>query len=540
MASTDNGNNLQETLYLWVVFVLIHLLITSCQSKSITDQKHPNILFIVADDLGYHDLSCMGSEYYETPNIDKIANQGVVFTNGYATCQVCSPSRASLLTGKFPARHGITDWIGARTGEDWRKSKRFTRLLPPSYVDHLPHEYHTWPEVLKDHGYTTFFAGKWHLGSEGSYPEDHGFDYNQGGYERGGPYTGGFFSPFNNPKMEDHPDEKGMSLSMKLARETAAFVEANRDSQFLAYLSFYAVHAPIQTTQEKWAKYRNKALNSGIADHGFEMERVLPIRKFQDNPVYAGLVEQMDEAVGHVLDVLEANNLSSNTIVVFTSDNGGVASGDDFATSNAPLRGGKGYQWEGGLKVPILVHVPWLGGDGRTDPTPVTGADFYPTILDLLDIPLQPDQHHDGQSFLPLLDGTAGKMTRPLYWHYPHYGNQGGEPSSVILRNDWKLIHYHEDDRKELYHLESDPSEQRDISKDHPDLLAELQAELQDYLQSAGARFATNDPLFHPDSLQKKLDYYLHDLMPRLEQQRLDFLREDWEPNADWWGSKVN
>lgn len=530
---------IRKTPILYSTIALILLCFISCENKASVDQKPPNILFIVADDLGYHDLSCLGSKYYETPNIDKIANKGVVFSNGYATCQVCSPSRASLLSGKFPARHGITDWIGARTGEDWRKSNRFTRLLPPSYVEHLPHEYQIWPEVLKEHGYTTFFAGKWHLGGPGSYPEDHGFDQNQGGYERGGPYTGGFFSPFNNPKMEDHPDEKGMSLSMKLARETAAFIEANRDTQFLAYLSFYAVHAPIQTTQERWAKYRTKAVEIGVADHGYEMERILPIRQYQDNPVYAGLVEQMDDAVGYVLDLLDANDLSSNTIVIFTSDNGGVASGDDFATSNAPLRGGKGYQWEGGLKVPYLVHVPWLGGDGRIDPTPVTGADFYPTILDLLDIPAQPDEHQDGQSILPLLEGNSDKMARPLYWHYPHYGNQGGEPSSVIQRNEWKLIHYLEDGRNELYHLGSDPSEQKDVSQAHSDIASELQIELQDYLRSVGARFPSKDTLFQQDSLQKKLEFYRTELISRLEKQRLDFLREDWEPNADWWGSKV-
>ena len=198
----------------------------------------------------------------------------MLFINGYATCQVCSPSRASLLSGKFPSRHGITDWLGAPTGEDWRRAKRFTKLLPPTYTLHLPHDYNILPEAFKAAGYKTFFAGKWHLGNKGSYPEDHGFEINQGGYERGGPYSGGFFSPFNNPKMKDLEEEVGMSLPMKLAKETTTFIDTNKDTPFFAYLSFYAVHAPIQTNKTKWAKYRKKAEAQGIVDTGFELSLI--------------------------------------------------------------------------------------------------------------------------------------------------------------------------------------------------------------------------------------------------------------------------
>ena len=480
----------------------------------------------------------MGSTYYETPYIDQIAQRGMIFTNGYATCQVCSPSRASLLTGKFPARHGITDWIGAKTDTAWRQAKRFSRLLPPDYIHHLPYADSTLAETLRANGYRTFFAGKWHLGNEGSYPEDHGFDYNEGGYERGGPYSGGYFAPFNNPKMEDEPGEEGMSLSMKLAKETNEFIETHSQEPFLAYLSFYAVHAPIQTTSNKWKRYRDKAAKQGIHPEGFEMERRLPIRKHQDNPVYAGLIEQMDEAVGSVLETLDELNLRENTIVIFTSDNGGVASGDNFSTSNAPLRGGKGYQWEGGIREPFLIDVPWLNLAGQKNDTPVSGTDFYPTLLDLAGIPLLPNQHADGISLAPLLQGKS-IQERPLYWHYPHYGNQGGDPSSVIRLGDWKLIYYWETEQAELYNLIEDPNESNNLAQKHPDKTKALQDQLLNWLNSVNANLPKPDPLYDAIKFQEKQQYYQDTLLKRLENQRKAMLEKDWKPNEDWWGSLV-
>ncbi len=520
-------------------FLIILLFFISCSSsKKQTEQPKPNILFILADDLGYTDLSCMGSNFYETPNIDKIANSGMIFTNGYAACQVCSPSRASLMTGKSPARHGITDWIGAKTGTDWQKAKRYTKSLPPENGDHLPHEYTTLPEVLQSEGYATFFAGKWHLGNEGSHPEDHGFDENQGGYHRGGPYSGGFFSPFNNPKMKDAPEEKGMSLSAKLAKETSAFMTENKDKPFLAYLSFYAVHAPIQTSEDKWNKYRTKAEKQGIAANGFEMERRMPIRKHQDNPVYAGLIEQMDDAVGQVLTTLDQLGLAENTIVIFTSDNGGVASGDNFSTNLAPLRGGKGYQWEGGLRVPYLVRVPWMKHNGKKEETPVIGMDFFPTILDLANIALRPDLHNDGFSLKPILEG--GEIAnRALTWHYPHYGNQGGDPSGVIRKGAYKLIRYYEDGLEELYHLTNDIGEQENVIDKYPAVATALSQTLTKEFADLPVLYPTPDPTFSTDSAQLKYQYYETTLMDRLEKQRKNFLRKDWQPNKDWWGSKV-
>ena len=514
------------------------LLLFACESSTSNQPDQPNIVFILADDLGYHDLSCMGSSYYETPNIDQIAQRGMIFTNGYATCQVCSPSRASLLTGKFPARHGITDWIGAKTDTTWRQANRFTRLLPPDYIHHLPFQDSTLAEVLRANGYRTFFAGKWHLGNEGSYPEDHGFEYNEGGYERGGPYSGGYFAPFNNPKMEDEPGEEGMSLSMKLAKETNQFIESHSKEPFLAYLSFYAVHAPIQTTEAKWNRYRDKAEQQGINSEGFEMERRLPIRKYQDNPIYAGLIEQMDEAVGSVLQTLDQLNLRENTIVIFTSDNGGVASGDNFSTSNSPLRGGKGYQWEGGIREPYLIDVPWFQLNGQENHTPVSGTDFYPTLLELASIPLLPNQHIDGTSLVPLFRNQT-IPERPLYWHYPHYGNQGGDPSSIIRLGDWKLIYYWENQQAELFNLKEDSAETTDVSEKYPEKTKTLKDQLLNWLTSVNANLPKSDPLFDAVKFKEKQKYYRDTLLIQLENRRKAMLEKDWQPNEDWWGSAV-
>jgi arylsulfatase A-like enzyme len=518
-----------------LVFLTSFILLFACnnQEQDSSDSK-PNILFILADDFGYHDMSVMGSEFYETPNIDRIANEGMIFTDGYAACQVCSPSRASIMSGKFPARHGITDWIGARTGEEWRKAGRHNQLLPPEYVHNLPHEYVTLPEALKEVGYKTFFTGKWHIGGKGSWPEDHGFDINKGGWDVGSP-RGGYFAPWENPNLESGPD--GQNLSMRLAEETVDFIKENKDTSFFAYLSFYAVHGPIQTTQEKWAKYRAKAEELGIAETGFEMGHFLPIRQVQDNPVYAGLVEAMDDAVGKVLNALDEMGLDENTIVIFTSDNGGVAAGDAFATSNHPLRAGKGYQFEGGIREPYFIKMPGMEG-GQKNSTPVTGTDFYPTLLELAGADLRPKEHTDGVSLVPLLNGGTIDE-RPLIWHYPHYGNQGGQPSSIIRLGKWKLIHYYEDGREELYNLETDIEETVDLADENPELATELSKQLFEMLNEMGAHYPERDPEWTREAEEKYLEHIVNEVWPRLENQRMRFLSEDFDPGNNWWGSKV-
>lgn len=494
----------------------------------------PNILLILADDLGYHDLGCTGSEYYETPNIDRLAREGTAFTQAYATCQVCSPSRASIMLGQFPARHGITDWIGARTGAAWRESRPHTSHLPPDYAHQLPAGQLTVAEALRAGGYQTFFSGKWHLGGEGSGPEDHGFAKNVGGWDKGSP-IGGFFDPYDNPELPNRLP--GENLSMRLARETKDFITQNEDSSFFAMLSFYAVHAPLETTEERWDRYRQKALENGVAGEGFAMERRLPIRVTQDHPVYAGLVEQMDLAVGLVLDALDSLGLADNTVVVFTSDNGGVASGDAYATSNLPLRGGKGYQWEGGIREPFLLRGPGIAAGEEID-VPVTGADIYPSLLGFADLPGQPGQHLDGRDIRPLLLGESWGE-RPLFWHYPHYGNQGGDPSAIIRRGDWKLIHYWEDDRDELYHLGRDPKEQNDLAATEASRTEEMRRELMNWLSEVGARYPASDDTFDPavaTAWRKRMETTKKE---GLEESRRKMFEAEWEPNADWWDSAL-
>lgn len=501
------------------------------------DSDKPNIIFILADDFGWKDLSCMGSEYYETPNIDRLATQGMLFTNAYAACQVSSPSRASIMTGKYTPRHGITNWIGEWSGEKWRAMGRHNKLLPAPYEMRLAPDEYTLAECMRDHGYTTFIAGKWHLGGEGSWPEDHGFMINKGGWTAGSP-EGGYFTPYANPKLEDGP--AGENLSMRLGKETVEFIKEQQKKKqpFFAYLSFYAVHAPLQTTPENWAYFQEKAERLGIAETGFMVDRTLPVRQTQDHPVYAGLIRQMDDAVGYVLDYVEKMGLDRNTLIIFTSDNGGVTSGDDFATALLPLRGGKGRQWEGGIRVPLLIRCPACETPGSRCDVPVIGTDFYPTILEFAGLSLQPQQHMDGVSILPLLKGDT-IPERPLFWHYPHYGNQGGEPSSMIREGDWKLIYYHEDQRCELYNLAMDISESEPLNIQYPEKVTELKQKLDAWLLETGAKMPVADKQYEPVEEAKIKLRWKTELLEQKEKERIRVLQKDWVPNEDWWGSVV-
>jgi arylsulfatase A-like enzyme len=512
----------------WMMAFVVAVLWSIIPSQVLGDQKPPNVVFILADDLGWRDLSGEGSSFYESPNVDRIAREGMRFTQGYATCQVCSPSRASLMTGKYPARLNITDWIGAAEGEGW---KRNTRLLPATYEHQLPTQDITLAEAFQSAGYKTFFAGKWHLGGEGSFPEDHGFDINVGGHHRGSP-PGGFFSPYDNPKMESGP--KGEYLPLRLGRETSEFIEKHQDEPFFAYLSFYMVHAPLQTTEALWDKYRKKAEGQEKPKFRFIVDRTSPVRQVQDNPLYGGMVEAMDTAVGMVLETLDRLGLEENTIIVFTSDNGGVSAGDGKATSNLPLRGGKGRQWEGGIREPYYIKWPGVAPAGASNETPVIGTDFFPTLLEMAGICSLADQHVDGVSLVPLLKG--GEIAeRNLFWHYPHYGNQGGEPSSIIRSGDWKLIYYYEDRRKELYHLPSDPVEHNDIAASEPGKVIELTALLEAWLIEVDARFPVTNKNFDSAAWDREQDNIRNQQLPNLERQHAGFLDPNWSPGGGWW-----
>lgn len=512
------------SLFLLAIPLLISMVYVS------KEKKKPNIVFILTDDLGYNDLGFMGSNFYETPILDKLALRSTVFKRAYASCQVCSPSRGSILSGCYPTVHGITDWIGAPSGTDWRKYNRFSKLLPPEYTRQLNLNYTTIPELLKQNDYATFFAGKWHLGDTGSLPTDHGFDFNVAGTHKGSPNS--FFSPYNMDNITNGPN--GENLEMRLAKETASFIQNNKDKSFFAFLSFYAVHAPIQTTKKKWSYYRDKAEKMGIQEIGFEMERIFPARKKQDNPVYAGLVSSVDDAVGVVLESLSKSKLDKNTIVIFTSDNGGVVSGDNYSTNLAPLRGGKGYQWEGGIRVPLLIYHPDY--KGQIVNTPVNGIDFLPTILDLVNTKIKPSQKLDGVSIFPLMKHKK-IAKRPLFWHYPHYGNQGGEPSSIVQLENYKLIHYWEDERNELYNLKDDLSEKNDLASSDLKKVSELWTLLNHWLMTTHAKIPVKDPEYTIEKEELFKQKVQNVIWPNQEKARIDMLKKEYQPNMSWWGS---
>jgi arylsulfatase A-like enzyme len=445
---------------------------------------------------------------------------------------VCSPSRASIMTGKYTPRHGVTDWIGAKTGTAW---KRNDKVLPSPNANALPHDDISLAEAMKEAGYKTFFAGKWHIGGTGSFPTDHGFEINKGGHHKGSP-PGGFFSPYKNPVLENGPD--GESLPIRLANETAKFIEDNKDNNFFAYLSFYSVHGPIQTTKELRDKYRKKAEAAGLAESRFLFDRTLPVRQVQDNPIYAGMMESMDDAVGIVMNKLEELGIADNTVLIFTGDNGSVTSGDAYSTSVLPMRGGKGRQWEGGIREPYYINVPGMTKPGSITETPATGTDFYPTILELADLPLKPEQHMDGVSLVPVLSGKTIPK-RDLFWHYPHYGNQGGEPSSIIRSCDIKLIHYWEDGRDELYNINDDIGEQQDIAAAHPEKVKTLRAKLDIWLKDVGAKIPKQDSRFDAAKKVKQLEAMRTKKLQSLEKGHANYLKPEWQPNKDWWGSQI-
>ena len=519
-----------------VSFCLVEYSLALTDGANAKDERL-NVVFILADDLGWRDLSNEGSDFYESPHIDRIASEGMKFTRGYATCQVCSPSRASIMTGKYPARLNITDWIGAAEGKAW---KRNTKLLPATYNHVMPLDDIAMAEAFRKGGYRTFFAGKWHLGGEGSLPTDHGFEFNVGGHHRGSP-PGGYFSPYSNPEMESGP--KGELLPIRLGQETAKFIEEHQDEPFFAFLSFYSVHGPIQSTESLWEKYRDKALKmqgeDGDPKNRFIIDRTTPVRQVQDNPLYAGMVESMDDGVGLVLETLDRLKLTDKTVIVFTSDNGGVSAGDGKATSNLPLRGGKGRQWEGGIREPFYIKWPKVVAPGATCDVPVIGTDFYPTLLEIAGLPAQPKQHVDGVSLVPLLKG--GEIAnRQLYWHYPHYGNQGGEPSSIVRHGKWKLIHYYEDGRNELYNVDDDASEKSNVANEFPEVVEKLDRDLTSWLAEVDGRKPIANPNFDEVKFEKQKVNIRNKEMPTLEKQHAALLDEGFQPKQGWWEETGN
>lgn len=453
----------------------------------------PNILFILVDDLGWTDIGAFGSTFYETPNIDALTKKGTKFTSAYAACPVCSPTRASIMSGKYPARLNTTDWFGApqptTVGEHWTKNKP---LLPAEYLENLPLAETSLAEAFKSNGYGTFFAGKWHLGETAEFwPEYQGFDLNKGGWSVGSP-RGGYFAPYDNPRLTSGPE--GEHLPDRLARETSAYIAANKDKPFLAYLSFYSVHTPLQARKDLIEKYEAKKKKLGLEDQ-WGKEGDNKVRLTQCLPVYAAMVESMDRAVGTVLNALKENNLDQNTIIVFMSDNGGLATAEGHPTSNLPLRAGKGWLYEGGIREPMVIYWPGVSKAGSVSDRPVTSTDFYPTLLEMAGLPAQPKQHVDGVSMVPLLKGKTMKRG-PIFWHYPHYGNQGGSPGSAVRVGDWKLIEWFEEGRGlELYNLNNDIGEQQNLAAKYPKRTKTMHVMLKKWRQEVDAHMPSKNPL---------------------------------------------
>ena len=446
--------------------IILLLFIYSCQNN-IIDKEKPNVILIVADDLGWSDLSYMGSTYYETPNIDKLSKSGMTFHNGYASSANCAPSRASMLTGKYHPFHGIYSVNNSDRG-----NKKTRKIIPIKTKTKLELEYFILPEMLKSKGYSTGHFGKWHMGPKGYFPEQMGFDINIGGNEHGGP--GSYFSPYKYPNMSNGPKDE--YLTDRIGDEVVKFIEKNKENNFFAYVPFFSVHTPIQSKSDYEKKYLNKESN-----------------EYHNREDYAGMIQSLDENIGKILDKIEKLNLSKNTLIIFTSDNGGIR-----AISNQyPLRAGKGSYYEGGIKVPMIFSWPEKIKAGSTSNERISNIDFYPTIKSIIGYNETIDL--DGEDLTPIFNYKAFKK-RELYFHFPIYLepynvhlDSGSDPlfrtrpGSVIIKDNWKLHHYYEDNNFELYNLENDISESKNLIDINKEKKAELLNNLDNWLKKNNA-----------------------------------------------------
>ena len=467
--------------------------------------KRPNIIFILIDDMGWKDLVCYGSSFYETPHIDRLAREGMRFTDAYAACPVCSPTRASILTGKYPATVGITDWIDAQSHIHPARG----RVVDVPYLKNLPTSEHSLARALGEGGYQTWHVGKWHMGGEGHLPEDHGFEQNVGGAHQGSPGSGGYFSPWTIPPLEDVDVPEGTYLTDYLTDRIIDLFDARDERPFFLNLSYYQVHTPLQAKEEKVRKYEAKAKRLGLdAVQTFSEDEFFPCehkkdqrvkrRLVQSDPVYAGMIESLDESVGRILDYLDEHGLADDTLIFFTSDNGGLATSEGSPTCNAPLAEGKGWMYEGGTREPLMVRWPGRIEAGSTCTVPVTSPDFYPTLLEMAGLDPIPEQHCDGVSIAPLLNGEPSIDREAIFWHYPHYGNQGGTPGSSVRCGDYKLIEFFEEGQIELYNLREDIGEENDLSQSEPETRARLHALLAEWRRSVEAKIPQPNPQWQP------------------------------------------
>jgi arylsulfatase A len=450
-------------------------------------RRKPNFVLILVDDLGWADTGCYGSRYHETPHVDRLAKEGMRFTNGYAACAVCSPTRAAVMTGRWPARVGVTDWIRARFqgGKIPANKKNPTRyvggknrkLLCPPNPYWMELDEVTLAEALKPAGYTSCHVGKWHLGADDWYPDRQGFDFNIGGCDFGQPPN--YFDPYERgrqggiPTLE--PRRKDEYLTDREADEACRFIRRHRDRPFFLYMAHYAVHTPIQAKADLVAKYRAKTPTH------------------QKNPTYAAMVHSVDDAVGRILATLDELKLTRDTVVIFTSDNGGLVP----VTSNRPLRSGKGFPYEGGIREPVIVRWPGVVRPGGECPVPVTSVDYFPTLCEAAGAKPPADRAIDGESLLPLLRQT-GKLKRDaIYWHFPHYRGRI-VPYSIVRAGDWKLIKRYDGKPFELFHLAEDLGEKNDLAAEKPEKVKQLDAKLTAWLKATGAKLPRPNPDYDP------------------------------------------
>ncbi len=449
-----------------------------------------NFVFLLVDDMGWADIGANGSRFHETPHIDKLAASGMRFTQGYAACPVCSPTRASILTGKHPVRVDITDWIPGQ-GNNARN-----KLLHPKDRDNLAHSEVTIAEALKEHGYQTFFAGKWHLGDKGHWPEDQGFDVNIGGHHRGSP-PGGYYAPWKNPALTAR--NSGEYLTERLTDESIKFLEErDKDKPFLIYLSYYNIHTPIQPYKKRIAHYEAKAEKMFKGPTPTQQEHEGLSRMRQDNPALASMVAAVDDSVGKLLGKLEELKMVDNTVVVFFSDNGGLSTlgrGRSGPGCNLPLRASKGWLYEGGVREPTIIRAPGVTMPGSVSKKPIVSMDFFPTMLELAGLPSRPNLHADGKSLIKQLKGDDSGQ-RTLYWHYPHYHGSGWKPGASIRDGDWKLIEFYHYEKFELYNLATDPGEQKNLAQKEPKMASRLRAKLKSWQNKMGAKMPIPNPAF--------------------------------------------
>ena len=464
--------------------------LSNAADHSTTGGRPLNIVILLVDDLGWADLGCYGADLHETPHIDGLARQGMRFTDAYAAAPVCSPTRASILTGKHPARLHMTIWYGAAVDPAVNK-ERNPKLLAPQCEHNLPLDQVTIAEVLRHAGYATWHVGKWHVGDPDHYPTAQGFDVNIGGTYAGCPKS--FFFPFRG---QDHPDvpltrlesgQPGDYLTDRLTDEAIKLLDDHKDQPFFLHLAFYSVHTPIEGKPDLVERYRPK-VEDGM---------------FHQNPAYAAMVHSVDENVGRVLAKLDALGIADRTLVILFSDNGGAHYRG--ITSNHPLREGKGTLYEGGVRVPLIVRLPGTVPPGAVCHQPVLSTDFYPTILELTDV--EGDARHnadlDGTSLVPLFKDPAAGLKRDfLCWHYPHYYYGMNTPVSAIRQGDWKLLEYFENGRLELYNLAGDVSEKHDLSASRPEVAEQLQAQLRAWRRSVDAALPTPNPDWRPQRNQ--------------------------------------